>query len=48
MNKRELPQIIFLNKRKRISSRLLGTNPRARGTNPRAKGTNPRNQNINE
>ena len=40
--KRQLPQITFLNKPKRISKRLIRQNPRALGTNPRALGTNPR------
>lgn len=29
-------------RKKRVSTRMLGTNPRSRGTNPRAKGTNPK------
>ena len=40
--KRELPAIKFINRPKRISSRLTKTNPRALGTNPRALGTNPK------
>jgi hypothetical protein len=40
--KRELPKINFLNKTKRLGTRLTKTNPRALGTNPRAKKTNPR------
>jgi hypothetical protein len=39
---RKLPGINFLNRKKKLPSRLIGTNPRALGTNPRALGTNPR------
>jgi len=39
---RKLPGINFLNRKKRLPSRLIGSNPRALGTNPRALGTNPR------
>jgi len=39
---RRLPEINFLNRKKKIPSRLIGSNPRALGTNPRALGTNPR------
>ena len=42
--KRELPAINFINRPKRISSRLTKTNPRAVGTNPRALGTNPKSK----
>jgi hypothetical protein len=39
---RSLPEITFLNKKKRLNPRLRKTNARAKGTNPRAVGTNPR------
>ena len=42
--KRELPDINFINRPRRISSRLTRTNPRALGTNPRALGTNPKSK----
>ena len=42
--KKQYPEINFLNKPKRIGSRMYRKNPRALGTNPRALGTNPRNQ----
>jgi hypothetical protein len=42
--KKKYPEINFLNKPKRIGSRMYRKNPRALGTNPRALGLNPRNQ----
>jgi hypothetical protein len=45
--KKEYPEINFLNKPKKISSRMHKRNPRALGTNPRSLGANPRSIKLN-
>jgi|688.fasta_scaffold1067166_1 hypothetical protein len=42
MTTRQLPELRFLNSKKKLNPRLKRTNPRAKKTNPRALGTNPR------